>query len=102
MTERQQEDLDLVAADPSARVVRQPDGEVIAGRWWAIPPAASALLLRRGWISRPPHSNAVRVSAAGKAALGWRWARKVGAGRVAVGVIVDGVLDVAQDWTPHP
>lgn len=109
LTARQDEDLQLLLRGASrAHLVIGPDGEVhIEADLTRIPPAASALLLRRGWIGRAPGSRWVRVSAAGRVAMAWRWARERRLNSVTAGLCVDAALDATENWitggldTPH-
>lgn len=110
LTVRQDEDLRLVLRGARrARLTTGPSGEAhIEAGVTRIPPAATALLLRRGWIGRAPRDSTVRVSAAGRVAMAWRWAREGGLdSRVTAGLLVDAALDATENWiaegvdTPH-
>ncbi|MFD8023708.1 hypothetical protein ACFV6G_25200 [Streptomyces lavendulae] len=42
----------------------------------------------------------MRVSAAGRVAMAWRWAREGGLdSRVTAGLLVDAALDATENWT---
>ncbi|MFE1561147.1 hypothetical protein ACFW6V_39960, partial [Streptomyces sp. NPDC058734] len=101
LTARQDEDLKLVLLGAGrARLVTDPSGEAhIAAGVTRIPPAATAILRRRGWIGQAPGGSTIRVSAAGRIAMAWRWARgsHLGGG-VAAGLFVDAALDATENW----
>ncbi|MEV6678640.1 hypothetical protein AB0N09_17530 [Streptomyces erythrochromogenes] len=109
LTARQDEDLRLLLLGAGrAHLAAGPGGEVhIEAGLIRIPPAATVLLLRRGWIGRAPGDSWVRVSAAGRIAMAWRWARDRRLNSVGAGLCVDAALDGAENWitegvdTPH-
>ncbi|MFE5719018.1 hypothetical protein [Streptomyces erythrochromogenes] len=109
LTARQEEDLRLLLLGAGqARLRTGPGGEIhIEAGHTRIPPAATALLQRRGWIGRAPGSSVVRVSAAGRIAMAWRRARERRLNGVTPGLCVDAALDASENWitdevdTPH-
>ncbi|MGP3685708.1 hypothetical protein ACTVZO_13500 [Streptomyces sp. IBSNAI002] len=100
LTARQDEDLRLLLlAANRAHLVTGPSGEVrIESGFTRIPPAATALLQRRGWIGQAPGNSAVRVSAAGRIAMAWRWARERRLNSASAGLCVDAALDAVENW----
>ncbi|MFJ3249113.1 hypothetical protein [Streptomyces sp. NPDC086782] len=97
LTPRQAEDLDLI--DRNAHMVRDEHGLVCgidAGRFLRIPRVQTSILLERGWLSHPPHSERVWISAAGRMAMARHWHREQGMHwRLLKGLYLDAALTAA-------
>ncbi|MFD7972979.1 hypothetical protein [Streptomyces clavifer] len=100
VTSRQYEDLTLIEATGGrARICHGDDGTTsIEAPMLRIPPGATAVLRRRGWISEAPHAGEVAVSAAGRMAMVAHWHQLEGLNRR----LLPGLyLDAAFSF-PHP
>ncbi|MER6984531.1 hypothetical protein ABT317_48205, partial [Streptomyces carpinensis] len=99
LTPRQAEDLDLIDRyEQHARLVRDEHGWIcgVDAGWFRIPRVQTSMLLERGWLSHPPHSNKVWISAAGRMAMARYWHRKQGLNwRLLKGLYLDGALTAA-------
>jgi DNA-binding PadR family transcriptional regulator len=81
LTDRQAQDLQLIAATDDA-IVRRIPGQgyvIVCGAHGTIPPAATEKLVERGWIATTGREEApVTVSLAGTVALTWRACKEDG------------------------
>ncbi|MFF5968211.1 hypothetical protein ACFY64_31710 [Streptomyces collinus] len=99
LSARQAEDLSLIdRQEKDAHLVRDEHGWIRAvdASWFRIPQPQAGILLERGWLSRPPHSDRVWISAAGRMAMARHWHREQGLHwRVLKGLYLDAALTAA-------
>ncbi|MFF4323727.1 hypothetical protein [Streptomyces sp. NPDC001568] len=99
ITGRQYEDMELLAANEHRiRITRDRNGVAsIEAGFTRIPPGATRVIRRRGWLHEEPHAEAARISAAGRMAMAFRWAKTNDVLQVLTGLYVDAALEAANN-----